>query len=38
MKKKHPLIAWLYEDLATIAEQQGDDKKAAFYRKELMSE
>ena len=33
-----PLIAWLYEDLAAIAEQQGDDKKAAFYRKELMSE
>ncbi len=32
-----PLVAWLYEDLARIAEQQGDHQKAEFYRKSQMS-
>ena len=27
-----PLVAWLCQDLATIAEHQGDHKKAEFYR------
>ena len=31
-----PLIAWLYEDLAGIAEQQGDEAKATFYRKAML--
>ena len=33
-----PLIAWIHEDLASIAEQQGDEVKAIFYREAMKSQ